>query len=423
MFKAPRGTNDILPEQQAYWKYVVSTAERLCALYGYERIDTPMFEDADVFIHGTGGSTDIVRREMYLFEDRDERKLALRPEGTPNTMRAYLEHGLFNQPQPVKLFYISPAFRYERPQAGRMREHHQLGLEAIGEEDPAIDAELVDFLWQFYSQLGIAGLTVLLNSIGDRNCRPDYVALLREYYAVKLHQVCGDDRERFDKNPLRMLDCKVPGCQPIIAGAPSMVDHLCEACEAHFSRVKRYLADLGVPFQIAPRLVRGLDYYTRTVFEFMPENAGRMGTIGAGGRYDGLAEIMGGRPTPGIGFATGIERIVLNLQKVGVQPPQLPAPQVFVIYREAALRELAVTVGGRLRHNRIGALVATGARSEKAQMRSANRSSARYALIIGGPGESTLLDLRTEGAARESIDPVDAVPTLRQRLESAHGTS
>ncbi len=420
MFKAPRGTNDILPNEQAYWKYIISTAERLCALYGYERVDTPIFEDADVFIHGTGDSTDIVRREMYLFQDRDERNLALRPEGTPNTMRAYLEHGLFNLPQPVKLFSISPAFRYERPQAGRMREHHQLDLEAIGEEDPAIDAELIDFLWQFYSQLGISGLTVLLNSIGDRNCRPGYVALLRAYYVDRMSEVCSDDHDRFEKNPLRMLDCKVPGCQPIIAGAPSMVDHLCEACEVHFSRVKRYLGDLDVPFQIAPRLVRGLDYYTRTVFEFVPENAGRMGTIGAGGRYDGLAEIMGGKPTPGIGFATGIERIVLSLQKAGIQPPPLATPDVFVIWRDDTLQNLAVKICGQLRHCGIGAIVATGGRSEKAQMRSANRSPARYALILGGAGESELLDLRTESGGREPIEPSEAVEVLRQRLDGAN---
>ncbi len=420
MFKAPRGTNDILPDQQAYWRYVLSTAERLCALYGYERIDTPTFEDADVFIHGTGDSTDIVRREMYLFQDREERNLALRPEATPNIMRAYLEHGLFNLPQPVKLFSIASAFRYERPQAGRMREHHQLDLEAIGEEDPAIDAELIDFLWQFYMQLGLTGLSVLLNSIGDRNCRPGYVALLRAYYAGRLGEVCSDDRERFEKNPLRMLDCKVPGCQPIIAEAPIIVDHLCEPCATHFARVKSYLGDLGVSFQIAPRLVRGLDYYTRTVFEFVPENAGRMGTIGAGGRYDGLAEIMGGKPTPGIGFATGIERIVLNLQKAGVQPPPLPAPQVFVLCRNEALQDLAMKIGGQLRHGGIGAIVATGGRSEKAQMRSANRSSARYALILGGPGESELLDLRAESGGREPIEPPAAVDLLQQRLGGAH---
>ncbi|MHB8577296.1 MAG: ATP phosphoribosyltransferase regulatory subunit, partial [Dehalococcoidia bacterium] len=212
MFKAPRGTADILPDEQPYWRFVTATAERLCALYGYQRIDTPTFEDAGVFVHGTGDATDIVNREMYTFTDRDNRSLALRPEATPNVARAYLEHGLFNLPQPVKLFSIAPAFRYERPQAGRYREHHQLDLEAIGEADASVDAELIDLLWQFYAQVGLTGLTVLLNSIGDQNCRPAYVELLRAYYRDRLDQVCGDDHVRFEKNPLRLLDCKVPSC-------------------------------------------------------------------------------------------------------------------------------------------------------------------------------------------------------------------
>lgn len=411
MFKAPRGTSDVLPVEQPSWRHVLSTAERLCALYGYERIDTPTFEDAGVFIHGTGETTDIVNREMYTFEDRGGTVMALRPEGTPNTVRAYLEHGLFNQPQPVKLYYVAPAFRYERPQAGRMREHHQLGLEALGEEDPAVDAELIDFLWRFYAELGLGGLTVLLNSIGDANCRPAYVQLLREYYADKLADVCGDCRVRYEKNPLRLLDCKVPGCQPIIAGAPTIEAHLCAPCAEHFARLQRYLRDFEISYIVNPRLVRGLDYYTRTVFEFVPENAGSQGTIGAGGRYDGLIELLGGRPTPGIGFATGIERIVLNLQKAGIEPPPLPAPAVFVAYKAETQRDAAIALCGKLRHAGVGALVATGSRSLKAQLRHANRTPAVCALILGdAPGETELLYLRDN--ERRVIEPDDALAHL-----------
>jgi len=417
MYKAPRGTVDVLPSEQPYWRYVMATAERLSALYGYQRIDTPTFEEARLFIHGTGDATDIVRREMYTFEDRDHRLMALRPEGTPNTLRAYLEHGLFNLPQPVKLYYLSPAFRYERPQAGRFREHRQFGLEAIGEEDPAIDAELIDFLWQFYLQLGLRGLTVLLNSIGDRNCRPEYIRVLRKYYADKLDQVCSDDRDRFERNPLRLLDCKVPGCQPIVASAPTIDQHLCEECAAHFSRVQRYLRDLQIPFAVTPRLVRGLDYYTRTVFEIVPENSGSTGTIGAGGRYDGLMEILGGKPTPGIGFATGLERIVLNLQKAGVEPPPLPGPDVYVAFKGEEDRQLAVQICGQLRHQGVGALVATGNRSLKSQLRQADRTPARFALIIGGaPGETVLKDLRGQ-VAEVAVEPDQAVAMITARLQ------
>ncbi|HZQ38504.1 MAG TPA: histidine--tRNA ligase [Dehalococcoidia bacterium] len=412
MFQAPRGTADVLPADQPYWQHVIRTAERLCARYGYQRIDTPTFEDAGVFIHGTGESSDIVQREMYLFDDRDGgRTYALRPEFTPNIMRAYLEHGLFNQPQPVKLWTVGPAFRYERPQAGRTRQFHQLDLEAIGEADPAIDAELIDYLWQLYAELGLRDLTVQLNSIGDQNCRPQYVQRLRDYYADKLDQVCKDDRLRFEKNPLRLLDCKVPTCQPVIAGAPTIAEHLCGPCAEHFARLQRYLVALRIRFVVQPRLVRGLDYYTRTVFEFVPEGAGSTGTIGAGGRYDGLMEVLGGEPTPGIGFATGIERIVLNLKKAAIEPPPLATPEVFVAYPTEAQRDQAVLLAAQLRHAGIGALVATGGRSLKAQMKHAGRTSARYAYIVGsGPGESQLRDLNARSQA--AIEPEELVARL-----------
>ncbi len=417
MYQAPRGTADVLPADQPYWQHVIRTAERLCARYGYQRIDTPTFEDAGVFIHGTGESSDIVQREMYLFEDRDGgHTYALRPEFTPNVMRAYLEHGLFNLPQPVKLWTVGPAFRHERPQAGRWRQFYQLDLEAIGEADPAIDFELIDFLWQFYTGLGLRGLTVLLNSIGDQNCRPQYVQLLRSYYADKLDLACKDDRARFEKNPLRLLDCKVSSCQPIIAGAPTIAEHLCEPCADHFARVQHYLAALDIRFVVQPRLVRGLDYYTRTVFEFVPADAGSQGTIGAGGRYDGLMEVLGGDPTPGIGFATGIERIVLNLKKAGIEPPPLPVPEVYVAYPTEEQRDQAVLLTARLRHAGIGALGATGGRSLKAQMRHAGRAAARFAYIVGsGPGESWLRDL--PASSQEAVEPDDLIDRLPQRAE------
>ncbi len=412
-FKAPRGTQDTLPEDQPYWRFVIRTGEELAALYGYERIDTPTFEEAGLFIHGTGESTDIVSREMYLFTDRDERQMALRPESTPNIARAYLEHGLFNRPQPVKLYTVGLGFRYERPQAGRLREFRQFDLEAIGDADPEVDAELIDFLWQFYARLGLRELVVLLNTIGDQNCRPQYVSLLRAYYEQHLSEVCKEDRDRFVKNPLRMLDCKVPSCQPIIAGAPTIDQHLCDACAEHFGRVRGLLNALDIPYRVTPRLVRGLDYYTRTVFEFAPEGAGSTGTIGAGGRYDGLMEIIGGKPTPGIGFATGIERIVLNLKKAGIEPPPLPGPRIYVAYNDGALRDQAAELCGRLRHAGIGALVATGDRSIKAQLRAADRSPAEYAYVLAeSPADCELLDLR-RGAGRVQVAPDALIDRLQ----------
>ncbi len=321
-YQAPRGTQDILPEEQPVWDFVRDTAARLSALFGYGRIETPLFEEASLFTRGVGEVTDIVQKEMYVFKDRGGLELALRPEGTAPVCRAYLEHGMHNQPQPVRLWYWTPIFRYDRPQAGRYRQHHQFGIEAIGEADAAVDAEVIELLWRFYEALGLSGLTLHLNSIGDYKCRPQYLEILRDYYRDKLDLVCEDCRVRFERNPLRLLDCKQERCQPIIAGAPPITDHLCEDCAAHFGDLRSYLDTAGIPVSLNPRLVRGLDYYTRTVFEITPPEEGAQSTIGGGGRYDGLIELLGGRPTPGIGFGTGIERIILNLKRQGVPLPQ-----------------------------------------------------------------------------------------------------
>jgi histidyl-tRNA synthetase len=407
MFTAPRGTVDVLPEEQPYWDYVRDRLDAACALYGYGRIDLPIFEQADLYIHGSGDSTDIVRKEMYIFEDRGGEQMALRPEMTPNVARAYLQHGMFNQPQPVKLYYVGPAFRYERPQAGRYRQFVQFGLEALGEEAATLDAEVIEHAWRLYESMGLRGLVLELNSIGDAKCRPNYVELLRGYYRDKLDQVCADCRDRFNRNPLRLLDCKVSVCQPIIASAPTLMDHLCEPCREHFTTVRACLEIANVPYRINERLVRGLDYYTRSVFEIMPENAGSQGTIGAGGRYDGLMEILGGRPTPAIGYASSIERVVLNLKKQSIAPPTPPAALVYVLHGgesdegrgRAALR--AVSLTSTLRSAGIATLQAFGDRSLKSQMRAADRSGARFAAIVGDEeteeGAVLLRDLKSGG--------------------------
>lgn len=382
-YKAPRGTTDVLPEDQPYWDRIWEASARICGLFGYRRIETPVFEEAPLFTRGVGEVTDIVQKEMYVFQDRGGQDLALRPEGTAPVCRAYLEHGMHSLPQPVRLWYWCPIFRYDRPQAGRYRQHTQLGCEAIGEADASVDAEVIEILFRIYEELGLEGLTLHLNSIGDGECRPRYLDALRDYYADKLKRVCNDCEGRYQRNTLRLLDCKEERCQPVIAAAPPFTDYLCDACADHFSRAQSYLDEVGIAYVIDPRLVRGLDYYTRVLFEFQPQEEGAQSTVGGGGRYDGLIEQLGGRPTPGTGFATGIERIVLNLKRQELPVGESPRPQVFVAYQTSDARSQAFRLASDLRRQGIAAVVAAGERSLKAQMRHANALGAAYAAIIG----------------------------------------
>jgi histidyl-tRNA synthetase len=305
MFQTARGTQDILPEEQPYWRFLEKTIAEITHLYGYQRIDTPIFEDTGLF-HRAGEYTDLVQKEMYTFDDLGGNSLTLKPEGTPAVCRAYVQHGMQNLPQPVKLYYVSPTFRYERPQAGRYRQHYQFGCEAIGDNDPALDAEVIDMAWRFYKSVGLAKISLQINSIGCKVCRPLYLESLKKYYRQYEANLCADCKNRLEKNPLRLLDCKQAACQGAAEKAPHGIDALCPDCQAHLEKLQRYLGLLGIPFQVNHRLVRGLDYYTRTVFEIQPEVEGGQSTIGGGGRYDGLIEEVGGKPTPGIGFATGI---------------------------------------------------------------------------------------------------------------------
>jgi histidyl-tRNA synthetase len=383
LYRAPRGTVDVLPQEQPYWQHVYQTAVRLCQLYGYSRIDTPIFEEAGLFARGVGQTTDIVQKEMYVFQDRGGEMMALRPEGTANVCRAYIQHGMHNLPQPVRLYYWGPAFRYDRPQAGRQRQFTHFGYEAIGVDDPALDAEVIELAWRLYQELGLTDLTLQLNSIGDPNCRPRYLAALKAYYKDKLRGLCPDCRARFQKNPLRLLDCKVAGCQPTIAAAPPFVDYLCEPCAQHFQELRSYLEALAIPYTLNPRLVRGLDYYTRTVFEIQPPEEGAQNTVGAGGRYDGLIEELGGKPTPAIGLATGVERIIANLKRAKVPIAGPARPAVFVVYQTAAARPTAVRLASELRRAGIAAVMAVGGRSLKAQMRQADAAEVLYTAILG----------------------------------------
>jgi histidyl-tRNA synthetase len=374
---------DILPEEQPYWRYVEKVIEEITHLYGYQRIDTPTFEETALFTRGVGEGTDIVDKEMYTFEDKGGKSMTLRPEGTASVCRAYIQHGMQNLPQPVKLYYITPIFRYDRPQAGRYRQHYQFGYECISEDDPAIDAEVIDIAWRFYTTLGLKNISLQLNSIGCKECRPAYLNDLKKYYAKHAGSLCADCKNRLEKNPLRLLDCKQPGCQAIAENAPKSIESLCPACAAHFTQLQKYLKTLVIPYAINHRLVRGLDYYTRTVFEVQPEDEGGQSTIGGGGRYDGLIEELGGKPTPAIGFATGIERIILNLKKENIKIPTQSAMQTYVAYMGDAARDKVFKLTADLRRAGISVVTATGNKSLKAQLRQANSLGARYAVIIG----------------------------------------
>ena len=399
MYRAPRGTSDILPQEQAYWRYIEQKAANVCQLYGYGRIDVPAFEETGLFSRSIGEGTDIVEKEMYTFEDKGGNEITLRPEGTAPVCRAYLEHGMHNLPQPVKLYYIASIFRYERPQAGRYRQHYQFGGEAIGEDDPALDAEVIDMAWQFFSSLKLGNLSLILNSIGCKKCRPQYLSALKAYYTEHTQELCADCKTRLKRNPLRLLDCKQPQCQQLASSAPKSIDHLCPQCEEHFNRLKRYLGLLGLPFELNHRLVRGLDYYTRTVFEIQPEKEGAQSTLGGGGRYDDLIEELGGKPTPAMGFATGMERIILNLKKQGVAIPTLPRPQVFLAYIGDEARDEAIKQAAKLRREGFGVIMAAGNKSLKAQLRQANNLDVNYAVIIGEQeikdGTAILRDMTT----------------------------
>ncbi len=383
MYQAARGTADILPEEQPYWRYVEKTIAEITELYGYKRIDTPIFEDTSLFQRSAGEFTDIVQKEMYTFDDRGGNSLTLKPEGTPAVCRAYIQHGMHNLPQPVRLYYISPIFRYDRPQAGRYRQHYQFGCEAIGDDDPAIDAEIIDIAWRLNRSLGLTNLSLQLNSIGCPECRPAYLKVLKDYYKKHTGSLCNDCKMRLEKNPLRLLDCKQVSCQQIAQKAPRSIDGLCAACADHFKQLQKYLELLKIPFSVNHRLVRGLDYYTRTVFEIEPEEEGGQSTIGGGGRFDELIEELGGKPTPAAGFAAGIERIILNLKKQNVDIPVQPPLQVFIVHLGEEAKDEAIKLASVLHKAGISTATATGGKSLKAQLRQANTLGAKYAAIIG----------------------------------------
>jgi len=350
-FEAPRGTHDILPSEQPLWRLVVSEAERLCSLYGYRPIQTPVFEDTALFARTAGEGSDVVQKEMYTFEDRGGRSLTLRPEATAPIARAYLEHGLHREGQPVKLYTIGTMYRYAAPQRGRYREHWQLSVEAIGSADPAIDAEVIQLYDELLARLGVTSYRLLLNSIGDAKCRPAYVERLTAWLDEHDDVLDEDARQKRGTNPLRVFDVKNPKVLEALAEAPKIGDALCDECRAHFEAVQAYLENHAVPFTLSPTLVRGLDYYTRTAFEFVDEAIGAQSSIAGGGRYDGLIEQLGGKPTPGIGFGLGLDRVALALAASGALVPKPPTPSVVVVGADPADTITRLRIATDLRPN------------------------------------------------------------------------
>ena len=385
--QAPRGMSDLLPEDEALWRFVRDTAERVAGLFGYHLISTPIVEDVRVFARTSGDESDIVSKEMYVFEDRGGGRLALRPEGTASVCRAYLEHGMASRPQPVRLYYFGPMFRYDRPQAGRYRQLWQFGAECIGDPSPAADADAIELQHAIFRELGLDGLVLRINSIGTAETRRGYVEHLREHLRPHIETLSHDSQRRFETNALRILDSKEDAAHPAVREAPSILDHLSGEDAEHFAAVRSLLDAAGVSYEVDHSIVRGLDYYARTVWEFEPPSedgsAGGQATVGAGGRYDGLIELLGGPPTPGTGFATGIERTLLNLRARGIEAPESPSVDVVTIplgeHGPAAALRLAQT----LRAAGLAVRAGIPGRSLRAQLRGANASGARYAAIVG----------------------------------------
>jgi histidyl-tRNA synthetase len=381
-FEAPRGTHDILPSDQPLWNRVLGEAERLCALYGYRKIVTPGIEDTELIIRTSGEGSDVVQKETYTFQDRGGRSLTLRPEATAPICRAYLEHGMHREPQPVKLYTVGPMWRYDRPQKGRYREHWQLSVEAIGSDDPAVDAELIQLYDELLHRLGVTDYVLYLNSIGDQNCRPAYVARLEAWLDERDEELDDEARAKRRTTPLRVFDVKSERVQELLADAPKVGDSLCAPCREHFEQVRAFLDALGVGYELRPTLVRGLDYYTRTTFEFKDEAIGAKDTICGGGRYDGLIETIGGPPTPGIGFGAGIERLLLSFGEA-----ERPAEHIdiFFVADDGADRVAIAAAVAELRRRGITADMDYAGRSVKGQRTQATRLGARRVEVVA-PG-------------------------------------
>jgi histidyl-tRNA synthetase len=412
MIKGVRGAPDILPDEVGRWQALEAVARDIFDRYGYAEIRTPIFERTELFVRGIGEGTDIVEKEMYTFQDRGGESLTLRPEATASLMRAYAEHSLGARSGLVKLYLVGPMFRHERPQSGRFRQFHQIDVEAVGSPGPAVDVEILALLHHLLEAWGLPETALHLNSIGDPQCRPAYRETLIRFLQARRELLCADCHVRLEKNPLRVLDCKQPRCQEAAAGAPTITASLCGPCQAHFDAVRRLLDGLKIGYQVNPRLVRGLDYYTRTTFEFINPGLGAQNAVAGGGRYDGLVEELGGPPTPSIGFAVGEERILASLEKQGQSALAASAAGAYVATVGDAAYAAALALTQELRRRGLRAAVDLERRSLKGQMRQANRDGYRFAVILGSDeierGRATVKDLATGEQGEVGLDEVGA---------------
>ena len=383
MINIPKGTKDLLPQDSYKWQFIEKTAREVARIFNIKEIRTPTFEHTEVFLRGVGETTDIVNKEMYTFTDKGGRSITLKPEGTAGVVRAFIENGMASSALPAKLYYMTQCFRYERPQAGRLREFHQFGIEYFGAKTPDTDAEVILVAKTFIEKLGIKNVSLYINSIGCKECRKKYEEALKNYLKANFDSLCELCKSRFEKNPLRILDCKNSDCKKIVENAPSILDYLCEDCNAHFEKVKKLLTLSGVEYKVDHNIVRGLDYYTKTVFEFVSENIGAQGTVCGGGRYDGLVKELGGTETCGIGFAAGIERLLLLMENTGVEIPKQDGVQVYIASMGEQALEQSFSLVKKLRDNGVIAELDHMERGIKAQFKYADKIGARYVGVIG----------------------------------------
>ena len=418
MITKPRGTEDVLPKDSKLWQYVESTARGVCSLYGYKEIRTPVFEHTELFQRGVGDTTDVVQKEMYTFTDKGGRSITLKPEGTATLVRSYIENSLYANPQPTKLSYIIPCFRYEKPQSGRLREFHQFGTECFGAASPTTDAEVISLADLFLKRLGIKGITLNINSIGCKVCKKSYNEKLKAYFEGYRDRLCGTCLERLEKNPMRIIDCKSEVCKEISAKAPKMIDNLCSECSEHFEAVKTGLDNMGIEFKINPDIVRGLDYYTKTVFEFVSDSLGAQSTVCGGGRYSGLVEELGGKSAEGIGFAAGLERLILVLKAQGELKEFEEKPDLFIAVMGCGAQSFAQKTVYELRKSGFWAEQDLCERSLKAQMKYADKIGAKFCAAVGddeiNSGRLKIKNMQTGEINEVSFDVSEIAAAIKE---------
>lgn len=381
--KAIKGTKDVLPKDVHKNQYIEATALDVASIFGYKEIRTPVFEHTELFQRGVGDTTDVVQKEMYTFDDKGGRSITLRPEGTAGAVRSFLENGLCNEALPQKVCYLISCYRYEKPQAGRLREFHQFGVECFGTASPLADAEIIALAKSIFDTLGVRDLSLEINSIGCPKCRAEYHKALKEYFASRKDELCDTCKGRLDRNPMRILDCKSPICHEIAQGAPVVIDYLCDECKEHFEKVQKYLDAQNIEYKINPQIVRGLDYYTKTVFEFVSNSIGAQGTVCGGGRYDGLVEELGGQHTASLGFAMGLERLMLLMEAQGCEFPQAEKPDLFIVALGEKATLKALEIAKDMREEGFSALLDLNQRSVRAQMKYADKLGAKFNVVIG----------------------------------------